>query len=153
MVRQDFTDPNREHLDAPNGHWVRWGNAASYSYCPDAQPCEPRFNVPEFRARIEKQVQTLLTSAWTRSELARGVDKTTGPLPTFFVWMPSCGQHEGSYADDPFYAVTISTSATSFSMRQWLEEFMSAPRSGVRRYQIDNALDAGGRRMSTTRCN
>ena len=153
MVRQDFTDPNREHLDAPNGHWVRWGNTASYSYCPQGTPCEPRFNATEFRARLEKQIQTLLTHAWTRSEVARGVDKTAGPLPTFFAWMPACGQHEGAYSDNPFYDVTIATDATSFTMRTWLEEFMSAPRSGVRRYQIDNALDSGGRRMRSTRCN
>jgi Pectinacetylesterase len=151
MVRQDFTDPNREHLDAPDGHWVRWGAAANYPYCPDAQPCEPRFNTTEFRARLEKQIQTLLTHAWTRSELARGVDKTAGPLPTFYVWMPSCGQHEGSFSD-AFFASTISTSATSFTMRQWLEDFMAAPRSGVRRYQIDNALDTAGRRMRTSQC-
>ncbi|HET8798172.1 MAG TPA: pectin acetylesterase-family hydrolase, partial [Thermoanaerobaculia bacterium] len=74
MIHQDFTDPNRDHLDTPNGYWVRWGNAANYSYCPDAQPCEPRFNAAEFRTRIEKQIQTLLASALTRSELARGLD-------------------------------------------------------------------------------
>jgi Pectinacetylesterase len=152
MVRQDFTDPNREHLDAPNGHWVRWGNAANYSYCPDAQPCEPRFNAAEFRTRIEKQIQTLLTHAWTRSELARGIDRSGGAQTTMFLWNPSCGQHDGAYSDNPFYDVTISTSATSFTMRQWLEEFMSAPRSGVRRYQTDGATDPAGRRMTTSRC-
>jgi hypothetical protein len=152
VVRQDVTDPNREHLDVPNGHWVRWGNASSYSYCPDAQPCEPRFSAAEFRARVEKQAQTLLTSFWTRSELARGVDRSAAPLPTYFVWMPDCGQHDGSFSD-AFYAVTIATTATSFSMRQWMEEFMAAPRSGVRRYQIDDALDPSSRRMNTTRCN
>jgi hypothetical protein len=152
MVRQDFTDPNREHLDAPHGHWVRWGTAANFSYCPDAQPCDPRFNAAEFRARLEKQIQTLRTHAWTRSELARGIDKTTGPPPTFYAWMPACGQHDGAFSDDPFFAVTITTSATSFSMRQWLEDFMAAPRTGVRKYQIDNALDAAGRRMRTGPC-
>ena len=152
LVREDFTDPNREHLDAPNGHWVRWGNSGNYSYCPDGPPCEPRFNAAEFRARLEKQVQTLLASAWTRSEIARGVDRSVAPQTTMFAWMPSCGQHEGSYTDNPFYGVTITTSATSFSMRQWVEEFMSAPRSGVRRYQIDGALDPAGRRMTTSKC-
>ena len=152
MVRQDFTDPNREHLDAPTGHWVRWGNAANYSYCPDAQPCEPRFNAAEFRARIEKQVSTLLASAWTRSEIARRVDTSPAAQTTMFAWMPACGQHDGSYSDDPFYETTITTNATSFSMRQWLEEFMAAPRTGVRRYQIDGALDPNSRRMTTARC-
>jgi hypothetical protein len=153
MVHEDFTDPNRDHLDAPSGFWVRWGNASNYSYCSDAQPCEPRFNAAEFRARIEEQIQTLLASHWTRSEIARGVDKTIAPSLTMFAWMPSCGHHEGSYEDNGYQRVTISTSATSFSMRQWIEEFMRAPRSGVRRYQIDNAIDSSGRRMSTTRCN
>ncbi|HEX2062512.1 MAG TPA: hypothetical protein VHK90_17360 [Thermoanaerobaculia bacterium] len=34
-----------------------------------------------------------------------------------------------------------------WSMRQWLEEFMNAPRSGVRRYKVDGAPG-----MDTTRC-
>lgn len=152
MVRQDFTDPNREHLDAPDGHRVFWGDLGAYPYCTDTSPCEPRFNVAEFRARLEKQMQTLLTGLWTRSELARGVDRTNAPLPTYFAWMPSCAQHDGSFSDS-FFAVTLSTSATSFTMREWLEEFMKAPRTGVRRYQIDGANDPAGRRMTTTQCN
>jgi Pectinacetylesterase len=152
MVHQDFTDPNTDHLDAPNGYWVRWGNAANYGYCPDAQPCEPRFNASEFRARIEKQVQALLTSALTRSELARGLDRSAASPPAMYAWMPNCGHHEGAYDNNSFFSVTVSTSATSFTMRQWLEDFMSAPRTGVRRYQIDGALDPQGRPMSTTKC-
>jgi len=152
MVRQDFTDPHREHLDAPDGHRVFWGDLGNYPYCADGSPCEPRLNAAEFRARLEKQMQTLLTGLWTRSELARGIDRTTAPLPTYFAWMPSCGQHDGSFSDS-FFAVTIATNATSFSMREWLQEFMNAPRTGVRRYQIDNATDPAGRRMTTTRCN
>lgn len=88
----------------------------------------------------------------TRSEIARGVDATPGPMSTFFVWMPECGQHDGSYSDDPFYETTIATSTGSFTMRQWLEEFVTAPRTGVRRYQIDGANDPLGKRMSTTQC-
>ena len=152
-VRQDLTDPNRDHLDAPNGHWVRWGSPGNYSYCPDGNPCDPRFNPAEFRSRIEKQIETLLTHAWTRGELARGIDRTPGPLPTIYAWMPVCGQHDGSFSDAPFYGTTIATDATSFSMRQWLEDFMSAPRSGVRKWQIDGAQDAAGRTMRTSRCN
>lgn len=151
MVRQDFTDPNREHLDVPNGHWVRWGNTANYTYCPGGVPCEPRFTPTEFRARLEKQMQTLLTSAWTRSEIARGIDTSPRVPTTFFAWMPACAEHEGAFGNDGFYATTISTNAGSFSMRQWLEEFMNAPRTGVRRYQIDGATDGNGL-MRTTRC-
>lgn len=151
MVHEDFTDPNRDHLDSPNGHWVRWGDPANFSYCPTAEPCDPRFNVAEFRARIEKQIETLLTSAWTKSELARGIDTTPGPLPTMFAWMPSCGSHEGSFQDDAFFGTRISSGGTSFSMREWLEEFIAAPRSGVRQYLIDGAMGAGGT-MRTTQC-
>jgi Pectinacetylesterase len=152
MIRQDFTDPNREHLDAPQGHWIRWGTLGHFSYCPIEEMCPPRFNAAEFRTRLEKQIQTLLTHAWTRSELARGIDKTTGPLPTMYVWMPQCGQHDGSFSDDPFFAVTIATDVAAVTMRQFLEDFMKAPRSGVRRYLIDAATDASGRRMRTTQC-
>ena len=65
--------------------------------------------------------------------------------------MPACAQHDGSYIEE-FFAVTISTDTTSFSMRQWLEDFMNAPRTGVRRYQMDGSNDTSGRRMRTTRC-
>jgi hypothetical protein len=151
LVRQDFTDPNRDHLDAPNGHWIRWGDPGRFTYCPDSEPCDPRFNPAEFRARLEKQMETLLTLAWTKSELARGIDRTPAPLPTMFAWMPACGEHEGSFADDSFFASTISTDTTSFTLRQWIEEFVAAPRSGVRRYQVDGAASANGV-MRTTRC-
>jgi hypothetical protein len=145
LVRQDVSDPNREHLDVPNGHWVRWGNTANYTYCPDGPPCEPRFSATEFRARVEKQMQTLLTHRWTRAE-------EKAAQTTMFAWLPDCAQHDGAYGDN-FFDVTIATTATSFTLRQWLEEFLAAPRTGVRRWQIDDALDSAGRRMNTTKCN
>ncbi len=153
MVRQDFTDPNRDHLDAPDGHWVRWGDPADFPYCPGGvKPCEPRFNVAEFRARLEKQMETLLEGLWTRSEIARRLDVSPSTRPTLFAWMPSCNNHEGAYNDNGFFGVTVAADTASWSMREWLEEFMAAPRSGVRRYLIDGGTDASGRAMRTTQC-
>ncbi|HEX7830332.1 MAG TPA: pectin acetylesterase-family hydrolase [Thermoanaerobaculia bacterium] len=153
FAREDFLDPNLEHLDAPLGHLLYWGEPKHYAYCPDSNPCNPRMNAAEYRARIAKQMQTLLNGIYTRSELARGVDKSTLRNPTVFAWMPQCSQHEGSFDDDSFQGATIATEGSaSFSMREWTEEFMNAPRSGVRRYKIDGVNDLSGAAMRTTRC-
>lgn len=150
LVRQDFRDPNADHLDLPNGYAARWGTPRQFTYCPTSEPCWPRFNPAEFRARVEKQVQTLFDSSSTRSELARGTDPSGGS-PTMYAWMPNCGQHDGAYSNN-FFAVTIATSAASFTLPQWLDNFLTAPRAGVHRGQIDGFTDPGGRLMLTTRC-
>ena len=109
----------------------------------------------KLRARLEVQSQTLLRHASTRSEMARGIDRsygTAGCFPMFYAWMTDCQSHEGAYLDDTFFRSTISTSATSYTMRQWLEEFMKAPRAGMPAWQIDGGRDASGREMNMTRC-
>lgn len=153
MVREDFLDPNIEHLDAPRGHDVPWGETRNFPWCTGNEPCTPRFTPAEFRARLERQAETLLTGFHTRSELARGADASALQNPTVYVWMPECAQHEGAFEDDSFQGATIATEdGASFSMRQWLEDFMSAPRNGVRRFRVDGATDTGGGRMDTTKC-
>ena len=154
FFHEDFSDPNREHLNRPVGHEVRWGDERNYANCPTAQPCNPTFDPIEYRARLEAQSQTLLRYASTRSEMARGIDRSygAGGFPMFYAWMTDCQSHEGAYLDDTFFRSTISTSATSYTMRQWLEEFMKAPRAGLPAWQIDGARDAAGREMNMTKC-
>lgn len=155
LAREDFRDPNNEHLDGGNGHQLRWGTAANYAHCATPEPCDPILNGAEFRGRLEKQVQTFLQFAPTRSEIGKGTDRTfttPGTLPTSYFWMPNCAMHDGVYDSGSFYKTVISTSATSYSLRQWVEQFMTAPRLGVRAYQIDGLPDSAGRLARTTQC-
>jgi hypothetical protein len=155
FFHEDFSDPNREHLNRPVGHEVRWGDEADYSNCPTSDPCNPTFDPIAYRARLEAQSQALLRFATTRSEMARGIDTSYGPaggFPTFYAWMTDCQNHEGAYLDDTFFRSTISTSATSYTMRQWLEEFMNVPRLGAVGGQIAGSKDASGRIMRMSRC-
>ncbi|MGN6184377.1 MAG: pectin acetylesterase-family hydrolase [Thermoanaerobaculia bacterium] len=148
FVREDFTDPNVDHNDSPLGFNVVWGRTKNFPWCPDALPCTPRMNNTEFRTRVTKQIATLLSGAYTRSEMAQHQDTTLTKNPTFYAWMPACGQHEGSFEDEGFFDATIATEGSaSFSMRQWTEEFMKAPRNGVRKYKVDG-IDG----MTTTKC-
>jgi hypothetical protein len=151
MVREDFEDPNGEHLEG-GGHDLEWGSPRSFTYCQDPNPCFPRLTPGEFRQRIEKQISTLISFSASKSELARGIDRSASGLPTMYAWMPACGQHDGSFIDPGFYGTTISNGTTSFTMRTWLEQFMSSPRAAVRQYQIDGVRDPGGQLTRTTKC-
>ena len=150
LLREDFLDQNPEHLDGGRGHTLRWADEATYAHCPPGEACDPRLTALEFRGRLEKQIQTFLTFASTRSEIGKGVDRTfaaPGTLPTSYVWMPQCGKHDGAYDKDSFYNATITAGASSFSMRQWVEEFMAAPRFGAKASLIDGVNGA-----KTTKC-
>ncbi len=155
FLRQDFRDPNREHLNGGRGHEARFSDDANYPHCPPAEPCNAILNEGEYRARLEAQIQTFLRFSTTRSEIGTGADRTfntPGTLPTSYVWMPACARHDGAYNDDSFFNATISTRVSSYTMRQWLEEFMNAPPLGGRLWQIDGAEDANRNPARTTQC-
>ncbi|HEY3056675.1 MAG TPA: pectin acetylesterase-family hydrolase [Thermoanaerobaculia bacterium] len=155
LAREDFRDPNTEHLNGGKGHQLRWAAPSNYPNCPSGEPCDPILDAAEFRARLEEQASTFLQFAQTRSEIGKGTDRTfavSGTLPTSYLWMPQCARHDGAYDNASFYKTVISTSATAYSLRQWLEQFMSAPRLGVRAWQIDGLTDSAGRFARTTQC-
>jgi hypothetical protein len=150
LLRQDFLDQNTEHLDGGRGHLVRWADEANYAHCTGGKPCDPRFTAAEFRSRLEKQIETFLTLASTRSEIGKGLDRTfatPGTLPTSYVWMPQCAKHDGAYDNDSFYNATMAAGSSSYSMRQWVEEFMTAPRLGTKKSLVDGVNGA-----TTTKC-
>jgi hypothetical protein len=171
FVREDFSDPNREHADGGHGHMPQWGEAAAYPHCAalgetECPPLIPAGNPSPYRDRLETQARTALAGLQARSELALGQD-ASGPAPTFFLWMPDCGAHEGAYDDEHFYEVSAGPPAAAapaaaaaaaaqeaaavrrrlrgtwspppgrMSMRELVEQFMLAPPAGARGYRID----------------
>ena len=144
--REDFTDPNPEHNDSPDGHPLQWAAEGNYRNCEGGVPCLPRLDLDEYRERVALQAQTLIAGATTRSELGRRVDPS-GDFPTFFLWLPSCGKHDGAYDDQSFYTAALG----GYTMRTWLETFMRAPRTGTLAWLIDGVADAEGK-ISLSQC-
>lgn len=154
FFREDFTDPNQEHTNHGNGHFVDWGDWDNYPHCPPSfSPCPPLFTVDEHRTRLETQFQTLLNGSRSRSELATGADPSLGGpgnFPTFYAWMPNCGVHDGAYDDASFYNTTMSYKTFTHSMRTWLEGFVRVGRLNLRGWRVDGWEDSGGNVMTST---
>lgn len=153
LLKEDFTDPNRDHNDSPIGNEARWAVERNFTYCPDANPCSPRFTQAEFRTRVEKQMRTLLEFAQTRSELSKGIDKSLGgaaKFPTFFVWGANCGVHDGAFEPSVFTRALVTNSSSS-TLAQYIDEFLHAGRLGTRNWRIDGLPDPTGR-MVTSQC-
>ena len=157
FFREDFTDPNPEHLNGGAGHTMQWGST-SIPYAPCAGPpsaCYPTLNTAEHRERLEQQFGTILGSSLTRSELATGADPSLGAgnFPTMVAWMPQCGVHEGAYSDDGYFDTTMTYLTYTYSMRMWLESFMSVGRTNLRGWRVDGWTDWAGNAQTTTTCN
>jgi hypothetical protein len=90
-----------------------------------------------------------------RSELALNLDTSLGGVgltPSFVMWMPDCGVHEGAFDDHQFFEVTIDHSVGSRSMRSLLESFMGLPRTGHRSMYRDHFVDSAGYVSHTWGC-
>ena len=113
FLREDFSDPNKEHTANGTGHPVQWALPPGCTYpdlleLPGCTP--PDFEVTtEHRQRLIRQAQTLLSDISVRSELATGADTSLfgGHVPTVFVWMPNCNSHEGVYRDTSFFDTAL----------------------------------------------
>ena len=139
LQREDVSDPNPEHNDGPRGHRLQFADDAAYPDCTGGSPCDPRLTREEYRARVTLQAQTLIDSASTRSEMARGIDES-GPFPTFYLWLPDCGKHDGVYADASYYVASMG----GYTLRHWIEEFLRAPRTGTKAWLIDGVENGSG---------
>lgn len=139
LQREDFSDPNPEHNDGPRGHRLQFADDAAYPDCTGGSPCDPRLTREEYRARVTLQAQTMIDSAATRSEMARGID-ASGPFPTFYLWLPDCGKHDGVYDDTSYFTASMS----GYTLRRWIEDFLLAPRTGTKAWLIDGVENAGG---------
>lgn len=152
FIREDFTDPNFEHTDRPNGHPIRWALRPGCTY-PDhlvVSGCDPRFEAgTEHRDRLNRLAGTLLMDSGSRSEIALGIDAslTPGQVPTVNLWMPSCANHVGAYGEEGFNDTSIEENDVAISMHDALVSFLAAPRFNTTTWQIDGTL--GGRTMTS----
>ena len=134
FFREDFRDPNPEHLNFPIGHEIKWAD------CPIlGATCFPLLNVAEYRARLTEQFETMLYQSQIDSELATGADPSVGAgnFPTWYAWMPQCQVHEGAYNTKQFFGTRITYGPFVHTMRSWLEGFMSVGRLNLRGSRVD----------------
>jgi hypothetical protein len=132
FVREDFSDPNGEHTDGLTGYLVRWGPPGDYPHCGDVgtNPCPPRLTIPAYQARLLVQAAHFLNGFQSLSEMATGAD-ASGPPGSAYLWMPNCQLHVGVYDDASYYDTRIGGEVPIQSYREFLEEFVQAPASGV----------------------
>lgn len=153
FVRQDWNDANSEHTNGGTGYTVTWGREDAYPYCGAVSPCDPVMSLPEREVRLAKQAATFLTDADTNSELGTNVDPSLGgAFPTLYVWMPDCGQHEGAFQDDQFFSVGIGAGGLVTTMREYVENFVTAAPLNLVSYRVVGFHTPGGTPMTQAPC-
>lgn len=143
LLREDFTDPNRDHNNLPYGHIMWWGQPGVYPQCdgiaPDFfpySPCPPAITVAQNRQRLLVQARHFREGLRTQSELATGADPS-GPVGSVFLWMPDCGHHSGAYDDQQFLETSIALGGSLRSYREFVQEFAAAPATGALVTRVD----------------
>jgi hypothetical protein len=152
MVRQDWRDPNTEHLNGANGYTVQWGDMGVYPWC-SGGPCLPVMSIAERDTRLAEQATTFIWDANARSEIGTNVDPSLGgSFPTQFVWMPQCQAHNGAYDDKQFFGVGIKTGSSVVTLRQYAERFMAASPLNGRNYRVVGFSTPAGTPMTQVTC-
>jgi hypothetical protein len=152
LMREDYRDPNRQHLNLPFGFVTFWGPFAAYAHCAGlgfAGLCPPVLNgVPLFQ-RLNVQARHFIEGIHTRSELATGADPSGTP-GTAFLWMPNCATHAGIYDDLQFFESSIARGSDILRYREFVQRFVAAPATGVIQSYVvglDGAVSECGPRM------
>lgn len=117
LVKEDLSDPNDEHNNRPIGHAINWANPVTI------------LTPPEFAARVTSQARSLIELSGTLSESPAG-------FPTFYMWINDCETHGGVYDDDVYYESRILHDGTAYSLREWVERFVNAPRRGASDHRV-----------------
>ncbi|HEX2060873.1 MAG TPA: pectin acetylesterase-family hydrolase, partial [Thermoanaerobaculia bacterium] len=147
FIREDFTDDNKEHLYQGLAHTIQWGQKAAYSHCsPAGSLCLPQLDPTEYRDRLNAQVDALIFQSSADSELATGADPSMpagSVFPTVHIWMPDCGKHEGAYDTAQFLNTTMTYRTYTYSMRTWLEGFMTLGRENFKSWYVDQMVYDG----------
>lgn len=148
FLREDVRDPNAQHNNNNDprgpqydGHRLFWATP-SLAYCNDPAatvPCSPTLSPTDYRARVEEQAERLIEDFATRSELA----VAGGVVPTIYLWLPSCREHNGAFQDAPFFNTRLESVSlgTSPSMHDFLVEFMNDVPDGAVSARIDGEGD------------
>lgn len=133
LLREDFTDPNRDHNNTPLGYVLWWSEPGAYPDC-DAvfgfSPCPRRLTQEQNSARLALQFMHFREGVFSRSELATDVD-TSADAGSISVWMPRCDHHEGVYSNDQFFGTSLVQDGVMTSYREFMQAFAAASASGV----------------------
>ena len=146
FLREDFADMNGDHNNAPWGHVMWWGELGIYSHCNGMvdggiedlfpySPCPPTISVAQNRARLIVQAAHFREGIFSMAENVLNADPGDDP-GSIFVWMPECGWHTGAYNDDQFYGTSILKNGSMKSYREFLQDFVAAPPTGVLEYRV-----------------
>lgn len=152
FIREDFTDPNKEHTMSGTGHpvtWAAWHTDPALCGWHGSAPCPPLLDLDEHRDRLEAQSQAVIDHYTQMSEMGRADTSLGTDRPTVYLWMPDCTSHAGAFEDAPFFETEMSNSVSTYSMRTWLEGFMNVPRTNRKGWRIDGWDDGSGNTMST----
>lgn len=133
LMREDYRDPNRQHLNTPFGFIAFWGPIGAYGHCNDigfGGMCPPVINGLPLFQRLNVQARHFSDGIHTRSELATGAD-TSGTPGSAFLWMPNCATHEGIYDDLQFFETSMARGPEILRYREFAQRFVAAPPTGV----------------------
>jgi hypothetical protein len=153
LLREDYFDPNSDHINEPYGYILWWGELAVYLHCnglvdagvPDLfafSPCPPTATRAQSTLRLAVQATHFRLGVHTLAENVVNADPTDDP-GSVFVWMPSCGSHEGAYDDPQYYDTSVWKDGVLKSYREFLQDFVAAPATGVIEYRasfLDGAI-------------
>ncbi len=139
FIREDFTDPNKEHTLGGVGHPVIWADKLTGAACASVpeDPCHPLLSMAEHRLRLEAQADAVVSSLATESEMGRQDTSLVDQRPTVFMWMPDCTNHNGAYDSNGFFNTSLTAPTTPISMHDWLTTFMDSPRHDVVKSLVD----------------
>lgn len=142
FVREDFSDPNREHMMGGLGHPLVWADPLTGAACDEVStdPCAPMLSLAEHRQRLQAQANAVITGMATESEMVVEDESLHGEHPTVFFWMPECQSHPGAYDSPAFFDTELTQGAFTTSMHSWLEAFMDTSRTGSVHALIDDGL-------------
>jgi hypothetical protein len=146
LLREDYADMGGEHNNPPWGHVMWWGELGVYSHCNglvDAgiedlfpySPCPPTISVAQNRVRLAVQATHFRQGIFTMAENVLNADPSDDP-GSIFVWMPECGSHTSVYNDTQFYGSSIVKNGSIKSYREFLQDFVAAPPTGVIEYRV-----------------
>lgn len=133
LMREDYRDPNIQHLNTPHGFIAFWGPLAAYPHCADigfGAMCPPVIPVLPLVQRLNVQARHFVEGIHTRSELATGADPSGTP-GSAFLWMPNCATHEGIYDDTQFFETSMANGPDILRYREFVQRFVAAPATGV----------------------
>ena len=152
MFREDFTDPNKEHLFNGAYHHILWADPVTTNCPVGVLNCPPILKDYEYRARLNAQIGAILDFSQVDSELATGADPSLGGVgnfPAWAAWMPNCNIHAGAFDDGSFFGTQMNYLTFTHTMNLWTRDFWLGPRTNARSWSVDQWDDGAGNITTT----